>query len=97
MLRFALFSTPDEGPPLFKDHICVTHRVVSQEGDYSILLLVFLEDNREHLEDSDLDSDGDNWLEVGPRWIVRVGARVGTKQMLLIQIFHTVGLVLIAY
>ena len=34
MLRFALFSTPDEGPPLFKDHICVNHRVVSQEGDY---------------------------------------------------------------
>ena len=34
MLRFALFSAPDEGPPLFKDHICVNHRVVSQEGDY---------------------------------------------------------------
>ena len=23
-------------PPLFKDHICVNHRVVSQEGDYCI-------------------------------------------------------------
>ena len=34
MLKFALFSPPDEGPPLFKDHICVNHRVVSQEGDY---------------------------------------------------------------
>ena len=38
MLRFALFSTPDEGPPFFKDHICVTHRVVSQEGDYCTLI-----------------------------------------------------------
>ena len=36
MLRFTLFSTPDEGPPLFKDHICVNRRVVSQEGDYCI-------------------------------------------------------------
>ena len=34
MLRFALFSPPDEGPPLFKDHLCVNHRVVSQEEDY---------------------------------------------------------------
>ena len=34
MLRFALFSPPDEGPPLFKDHLCVNRRVVSQEGDY---------------------------------------------------------------
>ena len=34
MLRFALFFPPDEGPPLFKDHLCVNHRVVSQEGDY---------------------------------------------------------------
>ena len=32
MLKFALFSPPDEGPPLFKDHICVNHRVVSEEG-----------------------------------------------------------------
>ena len=36
MLRFALFSPPDEGPPLFKDHLCVNHRVVFQEGDYCI-------------------------------------------------------------
>ena len=37
MLRFALFSPPDEGPPLFKDHhhlCCVNHRVVSEERDY---------------------------------------------------------------
>ena len=42
MLRFALFSPPDEGPPLFKDHLCVNHRVVSQEGDYCTIYLFFL-------------------------------------------------------
>ena len=42
MLRFALFSPPDEGPPLFKDHLCVNHRVVSQEGDYCIMFAILL-------------------------------------------------------
>ena len=42
MLRFALFSPPNERPLLFKDHICVNHRVVSQEGDYCIYVRTFL-------------------------------------------------------
>ena len=36
MLRFALFSPPDEGPPLFKGHHLCEPRVVSQDGDYRI-------------------------------------------------------------
>ena len=55
MLRFALFSPPDEGPPLFKDHHHVNHRVVSQEGDYcngySVeypFFFVFLMEDREY-------------------------------------------------
>ena len=46
MLRFALFFPPDEGPPLFKDHLCVNHRVVSQEGDYCITFLIKLFSNK---------------------------------------------------
>ena len=41
---FALFYPPDEGPLLFKDHICVNHRVVSQEGDYLVHTNVVFEE-----------------------------------------------------